>query len=849
MAKNLLIVESPAKAKTIEKILGKDFEVKSCYGHIRDLEKDDMGIDIKNHFKPRYKIPDEKIKVVKDLQQFAKNADEVWLASDEDREGESISWHLAEVLGLDPKTTKRIVFHEITKPAIEAAVRNPRSIDMNLVNAQQARRILDRIVGFELSPVLWRKIGMTGGLSAGRVQSVAVRLIVEREREINQFKATSHFKVEAILAATDSNNRTISFKAEDGRKHEIEAAEKFLESCIGAEYSVKDIQVKPGKRTPAAPFTTSTLQQEASRKLGYSVSKTMLLAQKLYESGKITYMRTDSVNLSETAINDIKNAVRDCCGENYIEIRKYKAKHESAQEAHEAIRPTYMENSTDHDPETRSLYDLIWKRTMASQMKDAILEKTVAKIGISTNDDELTASGEVIKFDGFLKVYTEGTDDDDEQKEGESRLPNLSVGQKLQFEEMTATEKFTRPPARYTEASLVKKLEELGIGRPSTYAPTISTIVKRKYVEKRDKEGVKRDLNILKLQDDKIQKLVQQENTGAEKSKLFPTDLGLVVTDFLSKHFDEVMDYSFTANIEEEFDKIAEGKQQWSKMVGDFYKPFHEDVEHTLENAERSVGERELGNDPVNGKPIIARMGKYGPMVQVGVQEDEEKPRFAKLNAHQSIETISLEEALELFKLPKSLGEYEGQEVSINVGRFGPYVKWGEQFISIPRGEDPLQIDMNRAIEIINAKQIEDAPIGFYDEKPITKGKGRFGPFIKWNNLFINVPRAYNFDNLTQEDCNELIRKKIEKESNRYIKQWPEEKISIENGRWGPFIRFGKKMLKLPANAEKTKYTAEELANISLEDVKKMIVAQDPKAFDKKTTKKKTPKKSGEKKK
>ncbi len=850
MAKNLLIVESPAKAKTIEKILGKDFEVKSCYGHIRDLEKDDMGIDIKNHFKPRYKVPDEKAKVVKELKAFAKNAQEVWLASDEDREGESISWHLAEVLGLDPKTTKRIVFHEITKPAIENAVQNPRIINMDLVNAQQARRVVDRIVGFELSPVLWRKIGMTGGLSAGRVQSVAVRLIVEREREINQFTPATHFKIEATLAAPDSNERTITFKAEDGRKHDVEAAEKFLQSCIGAEYTVKDIQVKPGKRTPAAPFTTSTLQQEASRKLGYGVSKTMLLAQKLYESGKISYMRTDSVNLSETAINDIKNAVRNCCGENYIEIRKYKNKNESAQEAHEAIRPTYMENSSDVDHETRSLYDLIWKRTMASQMKDAILEKTIAKIGISTNNEELSASGEVIKFEGFLKVYAEGNDDDDDTKEGESRLPNLTVGQKLLFEEMTATQKFTRPSARYTEASLVKKLEELGIGRPSTYAPTISTIVKRKYVEKKDKEGVKRDINIIKLKADRIQKIIQHENTGAEKSKLFPTDLGLVVTDFLSKHFDEVMDYSFTANIEEEFDKIAEGKQVWSKMVGDFYKPFHDDVEHTLENAERSVGERELGNDPVNGKPIIARMGKYGPMVQIGMLEDEEKPRFAKLKANQSIETISLNEALELFKLPKTVGEHKELEVSINVGRFGPYVKWGEQFISIPKGEDVTEIDLNRAIEIISAKQIEDAPIGFYDEKPITKGKGRFGPFIKWNNLFINIPRAYNFDILTQQDCDELILKKIEKESNRHIQQWPEEKIAIENGRWGPFIRFGKKMMKLPYNANKTKYTAEELAAVSLEDVKKMIVALDPKAFDKKlSTRKKPAKKAAAKKK
>ena len=482
---------------------------------------------------------------------------------------------------------------------------------------------------------------------------------------------------------------------------------------------------------------------------------------------------------------------------------------------------------------------------MASQMKDAILEKTTAKIAISTNNEELVASGEVIKFEGFLKIYIEGSDDDDEQKDGESRLPNLVVGQKLQFEEMTATEKFTRASARYTEASLVKKLEELGIGRPSTYAPTISTIVKRNYVEKKDKEGVKRSLNIVKLKNDKIEKLEHFENTGAEKSKLFPTDLGLVVTDFLRKHFEEVMDYSFTANIEEEFDKIAEGKQQWSKMVGDFYKPFHADVEHTLENAERSVGERELGNDPLNGKPIIARMGKYGPMVQIGVQQDEEKPKFAKLKASQSIETITLEEALELFKLPLTLGEYEGLEVAVNIGRFGPYVKWGEQFISIPRGEELLEIELKRAIEIINAKQIEDAPIGFFEEKPITKGKGRFGPFIKWNNLFINVPRAYNFDTISQQECNELILKKVEKESNRFITQWPEDKIAIENGRWGPFIRFGKKMLKLPANAKKEKYTPDELAGISLEEVKKLITLQDPKAFDKKASSKKKSAKKG----
>ena len=843
MAKNLLIVESPAKAKTIEAILGKDFEVKSCYGHIRDLEKNDMGIDITNNFNPTYIVPPEKVKVVNELKSLAKKADEVWLASDEDREGESISWHLAEVLKLDPKTTKRIVFHEITKPAIEKAVQNPRIIDMNLVDAQQARRILDRIVGFELSPVLWRKIGQQGGLSAGRVQSVAVKLIAEKEREINNFKATSSFKIEALLAATDINNKTVTFKAEGNKYNEAEDAEEFLRTCIGANYTVKDIQVKPGKRTPAAPFTTSTLQQEASRKLGYGVSKTMLLAQRLYESGKITYMRTDSLNLGETAMNDIKLQINKTYGEKYLQVRKYKNKNESAQEAHEAIRPTYMQNSSVDDPELNRLYELIWKRTIASQMADAELEKTIAKINISTNNAELTASGEVIKFDGFLKVYFESTDDDDDAENDESRLPNLTVGQSLDFNQMTATEKFTKHSARYTEASLVKKLEELGIGRPSTYAPTISTIIKRNYVEKKDKEGVKRDYRILKLKNDVIQKVTEQENTGAEKSKLFPTDLGLVVTDFLNLHFEKVMDYSFTANIEEEFDEIAEGKMKWSTMVGDFYGPFHSGVEHTLETAERAVGERSLGIDEATGKPIIARMGKYGPMVQIGAPDDDEKPRFAKLKSSQSIETISMNEALELFKLPLTLGEHEGLEVSVNIGRFGPYVKWGEQFISIPKGEEPSDLDLKRAIEIIHAKKVEDAPIGYYDQKPITKGKGRFGPFIKWNDLFINVPRAYNFDALTQKDCNALIEKKIEKEANRYIRQWPEEKIAIENGRWGPFIRFNKKMLKLSANGAKGKFTPEELSTIDLEEVKKMIVAQDPKAFDKKAARKKTKKK------
>jgi DNA topoisomerase-1 len=853
MAKNLLIVESPAKAKTIEKILGSDFEVKSCYGHIRDLEKDDMGIDINNNFAPRYKVPDEKAKVVKELKQYAKKADKVWLASDEDREGESISWHLAEVLGLDVNTTPRIVFHEITKPAINAAVQNPRFIDMNLVDSQQARRVLDRLVGFELSPVLWRKIGMKGGLSAGRVQSVAVKLIAEREREINQFAVKSSFKVEATLAATDVSGKRISFRAEDSGTRTIEEAEKFLSGCKGAAYSVKDVIVKPGKRSSAAPFTTSTLQQEASRKLGYGVSKTMLLAQKLYESGKITYMRTDSVNLSATAKDQIKNEILKIYGDKYLQLQNYRNKNESAQEAHEAIRPTDMSESRIHDAETGRLYELIWKRTIASQMSDAVLEKTTAKIKISTVEDELTATGEVLKFDGFLKVYHEGNDDEDENENSnigiESRLPPLAVNQQLDFEEMTATEKFTRHAPRYTEASLVKKLEELGIGRPSTYAPTISTIIKRSYVEKRDKEGIKRDIRIVRLsKDNSITNIKTSEITGAEKSKLFPTDLGLVVTDFLDLHFENVMDYSFTANIEEEFDKIAEGKLEWNKMVGEFYKPFHESVEHTLENAERAKGERELGTDQATGKPVFARMGRYGPMVQIGQAEDEEKPRFAKLKATQSIETITLDEAMDLFKLPLTLGEYEGNEVSVNVGRFGPYVKWGEQFVSIPKGEEPLDVELSRAIEIIKAKQVEDAPIGFYDEKPITKGKGRFGPFIKWNDLFINIPRAYNFDALSQKDCNELIGKKIEKEANRYIKQWPEEKISIENGRWGPFIRVGKKMLKITSKPEGGKYTPEELSVMKLEDIKKMILQQDPKAFDKKVVKKSASKKSAPKK-
>ena len=764
MAKNLVIVESPAKAKTIEKILGQDFEVKSCFGHIRDLEKDDMGIDIQNNFKPKYAVPEDKEKIVKELKKLAKDTDEVWLATDEDREGEAISWHLCEVLGLDPHTTKRIVFHEITKPAIERAVQQPRLLDMNLVNAQQARRILDRIVGFELSPVLWRKMSMRNSLSAGRVQSVAVRLIVEREREINQFTTVSSFKVEAFFTAKDAQGKSMSFKAEGpSRFKSVEDAEKFLTQCIGAAYTVKDIQVKPGKKSPAAPFTTSTLQQEASRKLGYSVSKTMLLAQKLYESGKITYMRTDSVNLSDTALTDIKQAIDKNYGQKYHQHRKFKNKNESAQEAHEAIRPTYMENSSVDDSDTKRLYELIWKRTIASQMADAELEKTIAKIDISTNHEELTASGEVLKFDGFLKVYMESRDDEDiaDEEDQEGVLPPLQVKQVVDLKEMKATERFTRPAPRYTEASLVKKLEELGIGRPSTYAPTITTIQKRNYVEKRDKEGVKREFRILVLKSDKINKLTDTENTGAEKSKLFPTDLGMIVTDFLNQYFDSVMDYGFTAKIEEEFDEIAHGKKVWNKMLNDFYEPFHKDVANTLENAERVKGERFLGDDPETGKPVVARMGRYGPMIQIGKAEDEEKPRFAKLKATQSIETISMQEAMELFRLPRNLGLFEGTDVTVNIGRFGPYAQHDKKFYSLKKEMDPYTVELDEIAPLIVEKRAakDERTIKVFEKEKIQILKGPYGPYIKQGLKNYKIPKEKidNAADITVEEAKAII--------------------------------------------------------------------------------------------
>ncbi|MHB8403149.1 MAG: type I DNA topoisomerase [Bacteroidia bacterium] len=841
MSKNLVIVESPAKAKTIEGFLGKDYTVKSSYGHIRDLVKKGYGVDIENNFAPTYEISEGKEKVIGELRKLSKSADMVWLASDEDREGEAISWHLAETLNLDPKKTKRIVFHEITKSAIQKAIENPRSIDINLVNAQQARRVLDRLVGFELSPILWRKIRPS--LSAGRVQSVAVRLIVDREREIQNFKSISAFKVAALF-----NTGKATLKAElDKRFATEQEAQAFLEKCKAASFTITSLETKPAKRSPSAPFTTSTLQQEAARKLGFSVSQTMVVAQKLYEAGKITYMRTDSVNLSETAMNQANKAINANYGTKYYQPRTYKTKSKGAQEAHEAIRPTYIDKQfISGESSEQRLYDLIWKRTIASQMSDAELEKTTAKIAISTTSEIFVAQGEVLKFDGFLKVYMESTDEDETEatSENSAMLPPIKQGEGLQNIEITATQRFTHHPARYTEASLVKKLEELGIGRPSTYAPTISTIQKRTYVEKTDREGSLRSYTNLTLAKNNIAKETKTENTGAEKSKLFPTDIGMVVNDFLIQYFPDILDFHFTAKVEEEFDEIADGKLDWTKMLKTFYSPFHKTVEKTIDHSDRASGERVLGTDPTSGKPIFVRIGRFGPLAQIGETiEGGDKPRFASLRKEQRMETITMEEALDLFKLPLNLGTYKEKDVVVNLGRFGPYVKWDEQFISIPKGEDAFKVDMQRAIELILEKEIANAPIAHYKGAPVTKGKGRFGPFIKMGGLYVNVPRAYNFDALTQSDIEELLTKKLEKEANRFIQKWDDEKIAIENGRWGAFIRFGKQMLKLTKNAKGDKYTPEELAVISLDEVKKMIVEQVPNAFDKKGVKKTASKK------
>ena len=843
MAKNLLIVESPAKAKTIEKILGSDFIVKSSYGHIRDLEKGNKGIDIENDFEPFYVVSPEKTKVVKELKEHVRKSDEVWLATDEDREGEAISWHLCQELNLNVSTTKRIVFSEITKPAIQRAVSNPRKVDVDLVNAQQARRILDRIVGFELSEVLWRKV--KNKLSAGRVQSVAVKLIVEREREIQQFVVTPFFKILADFTLDNGRGEIVLLKAEHTSRIDNETdARTFLEKCNGATFTIKNIEKKPLKRFPAPPFTTSTLQQEASRKLGFSVNRTMSTAQRLYEEGLITYMRTDSSNLSETALSSIAAEIESSFGKPYLHIRKYKSKTANAQEAHEAIRPTYIERKNiGPDRDQQRLYDLIWKRTIASQMSEAEIEKTIVNIAISTMPDKfLEATGEVLKFDGFLKVYLESSDDE-EDSESKGMLPPLRVSQILPLDVMNATESFTRPSSRYTEASLVKKLEELGIGRPSTYAPTISKIMEeeRGYVTKESREGTIREYRFLSLQKGKITSQTKSEITGTTKNCLYPSDLCMVVSDFLSEHFVKIMDYSFTANVEDELDKIATDGLDWRKMLKKFYGPFHDSVENTMEHAERAKGKRVLGKDPQSGYSVIAQMTRFGPVVQIGDREEvleSEKPRFANLKPGQSLETITYDEAMDLFKLPRTLGLLQGEEVTVNTGRFGAYVKMGDLYVNLPRNVDPMEITFENAQTLIEAKQDENAPIGMFQQLPITKGKGRFGPFVKWNELFINIPVRFKLETITQDQAIELIEAKVEKEANRYIQNWPAEKISIENGRWGPYIKFAKNNLKIP-KIDGQKADDDFLKTVSLSTVKSWIEAEIPNAFAKKEVKKK----------
>ncbi len=830
MAKNLVIVESPAKAKTIEKFLGKDFQVESSFGHIADLPSKELGINVDGDFKPKYIISSDKKAVVKKLKDLAKKADTVWLASDEDREGEAIAWHLSEQLKLKEENTKRIVFHEITKKAILKAVDNPREINYNLVNAQQARRVLDRLVGYELSPVLWRKV--KGGLSAGRVQSVAVRLIVEREREIQSFNAKASYRIDAEFV--NKNNK--KFKAKLPKNFETrEDAAAFLNSCIEANFSVEDLKKTPAKKTPAAPFTTSTLQQEASRKLYFPVAKTMMMAQRLYEAGLITYMRTDSVNLSDDAKNDAQSEIISSYGEQYSNPRNFKTKAKGAQEAHEAIRPTHMDRHTvsiDYDQDR--LYNLIWKRTIASQMSDAELERTNVRIENSKNDKILTAKGEVISFDGFLKVYLEGIDNDDEEQDG--MLPQLAVGELLKNNFITATERYSKPPYRFSEASLVKRLEELGIGRPSTYAPTISTVQRRGYIEKGTIEGVERNYMQLKLVDNKVESNELTEKVGADKGKMIPTDIGNIVTDFLVGHFSNILDYGFTAKVESDFDAIADGNEDWTAMIKNFYNDFHNVVEDVAKNAERESGERILGKHPESGRTILVRLGRFGPMVQIGDRDDEDK-QFASLQGDQTLGTITLEEALDLFLLPKTVGQYENEDVIISNGRFGPYIRFGSMFVSLPKGENPLSVDLDQAIELIEAKRKADAPIAHYEKLPVQKGVGRFGPFIKWNGVFINVNKKYDFDNLTYDDIVELIEIKKQKDIDKVIHNWKEEGIRVEKARWGRFnILQGKVKIEMPktTNAEK----------LTLEEVKAIIEKRAPKKkIKKKTVKKKVAKK------
>lgn len=773
MQKNLVIVESPAKAKTIEKYLGADYKVMSSYGHIRDLKKKDFGVDLKT-FEPQYEIPADKRKVVTELRAQAKKSEAVWLASDEDREGEAISWHLAEVLGLDPKETRRIVFHEITKPAILSAIEHPRHIDLNLVDAQQARRVLDRLVGFKLSPVLWRKVRPS--LSAGRVQSVAVRLIVEREREIQQFKPESSYRVTAVFEVPASNGSITLLKAELNKRFATrDEAQAFLEKCKKATFTIDAITTRPTKRNPAPPFTTSTLQQEAARKLGFPVAVTMRVAQSLYESGLITYMRTDSMNLSDLCLNSCGPVISSLMGDEYHQRRTYHTHSKGAQEAHEAIRPTDMNRQTiEGDTREQRLYELIWKRTIACQMADAKLERTTVNIAVSETDEMFQATGEVVRFDGFLRVYRESQGDDENANADESKLlPPMNEGEALQRREVVAQQRFSQQPARYTEASLVHKMEELGIGRPSTYAPTISTIQNREYVVKGDAEGTPRSYDQLTLQSDTISETTQSENVGSNRGKLVPTDIGLVVNDFLMEYFPEIMDYNFTANVEKQFDEVAEGKENWTEMISNFYQDFEPQVERTLnEKTEHRVGERELGVDPKSGKPVSVKIGRFGPVVQMGTPSDDEKPQFANLTKGQSIETITLEEALELFKLPRTLGELEGQVVKANVGRFGPYVQLGKLFVSIPKGEDPMDITLERAAELIQEKRLkeEQSHLKQFDEDPDLEVRaGRWGPYIAYKGKNYKLPKsdAERATELTYDECKKIIEAEAKKPATR----------------------------------------------------------------------------------
>ena len=793
MPKNLVIVESATKAKTIEKILGQDFKVVSCVGHISDLPVKELGVDVDNDFKPKYIIPTEKKPVIKDLKKFVSESDKVWLASDEDREGEAIAWHLYENLNLTNKDYDRIVFHEITKNAILTALDSPREINYNLVNAQQARRVLDRLVGYELSPVLWRKVKT--GLSAGRVQSVSVRLIVEKEREIKNFLTNSTFKSIGIF----KNSSGVNLKAELNNKFDSSDEVKlFLQKNINSTYTVSNVEKKPAKKSPTPPFTTSTLQQEASRKLGFGVTRTMSTAQKLYEAGLITYMRTDSVTISEEAKTSILSKIESKYGDSYVNLRNYKNKNKSAQEAHEAVRPTDIsveDISSDYDQQR--LYQLIWRRTISSQMSDAQIERTVVNIDSNSFDEIFIARGEVIKFDGFLRVYNEGTDDEVQEEKG--TLPQLNVNENLDLVNIISRESFSRPPSRYTEASLVKKLEELGIGRPATYATTISTIQNRGYVSKGENEGQERTYKSIELKNGNIIESTSTEKTGSNKGKLVPTDIGIIVNDFLVDNFNNILDYGFTAEVEKSFDKIAEGNQNWTDTIKQFYTDFHTNVNIVKDTAERQSGEKILGDDPASGRVVKVRLGKFGPIAQIGTIDDEDKPIFASLTKDQQLDTITLNEALELFKFPKEIGTYKGETVTVNNGRYGPYLKYSSKSISIPKEIDPHSVNIDSAVPLIDEKLKSDEPIHIYNDLPVIKGKGRFGPFIKWNEMFINVNKTYDFDNLTVDNIEELIELKLKNEKEKLITEWVNEGIKLVKGRWGrSIISMGKKKIEIP---------------------------------------------------